>query len=169
LRFENFEDSTPLYENLFDEAGNGDPNKAHPILLQNLLRYRDLPCDLDAESTMPEEQAYLNNRIRCLRHPDEAWGLALVYLLESVTAANHKKIYRMLEQAGIPADYLEFHYVHGFVDEVHSAELWGLVARRTDDGAFRKTFLRSALHHFEVTRQYYDAMWVEMQALSGRS
>jgi hypothetical protein len=166
LRFESFEDSTPLYENMFDETGNGDPNKAHPILLRNLLRYRGLAADDDAASTMPEEQAYLNNRIRCLRHPDEAWGLALVYLLESVTAANHKKIYRMLEQAGIPADYREFHYLHGFVDEVHSAELWELVARRSHEGAFRRTFLRSVQHHFDVTRQYYDALWAEMQALS---
>lgn len=165
LRFGSFEDSSPLFENLFDESGNGDPEKAHPVLLQNLLRYRNLPCDNDAASTMSYEQAYLNNRIRCLRHPDIAWGLAVVYLIESVTSANHRKIYRMLEQAGIPAEYLEFHRLHGFVDEVHSAELWNIVAIRSGDPSFRRTFLRSARQHFRVAQKYYDALWAEMQAL----
>ena len=90
----------------------------------------------------------------------------MIYLLESVTSANHKKIHRMLEKAGVPEAYLEFHRLHGFVDEVHAAELWELVARRANNGAFRKTFLRSVRQHFSVTRKYYDALWAKMQALS---
>jgi hypothetical protein len=167
LRLQNFEDSTPLFENLFDESGNGNPEKAHPILLQNLLRFREIPAEFDVVSNMAEEQAYLNNRIRCLRHPDLAWGLAVVYLTESVTAANHRKIHRMLQDAGIPDPFLEFHYIHGFVDEVHSADLWNLVARRCNDQAFRKKFLRSAQQHFLITQKYYDALWAEMKALNG--
>jgi pyrroloquinoline quinone (PQQ) biosynthesis protein C len=165
LRLEDFEDSTPIYENLFDESGNGDPEKAHPILLKNLLEYRGVPCEIDTASSMTEERAYLNNRIRCMRHPDLAWGLAVVYLIEEVTSANHKKIYKMLEKAGIPEEHLEFHRIHGFVDEVHAAELWGLVARRAHDAAFRRTFLRSVFQHFRVTQQYYDALWAKMRAL----
>lgn len=166
LRFEDFEDSTPLYENLFDESGNGKPENAHPILLKNLLDYRGVPCEIDVTSTMAEEQAYLNNRIRCMRHPDLAWGLAVVYLIEEVTSANHKKIYKMLDTAGIPEKYREFHRLHGYVDEVHAAELWGLVAKRADQPSFRNTFLRSVLQHFNVTRKYYDKLWEKMRALS---
>ena len=165
LRFESFEDSTPLYENLFDESGNGVPTKAHPTLLQNLLRYRGLPCEIDETSTMPQEQAYLNDRIRCMRHPDLAWGLAVVYLIEDVTSANHRKIHGMLERAGVPAEFLEFHRLHGFVDEVHAAELWGLVASRSHDDEFRRTFLRSVRQHFRIAREYYDALWSKMSAL----
>jgi len=166
LRFEDFEDSTPLYENLFDESGNGKPENAHPILLKNLLDYRGVPCEIDATSSMAEEQAYLNNRIRCMRHPDLAWGLAVVYLIEDVTSANHKKIYKMLETAGVPEKYREFHRLHGFVDEVHAAELWELVGKRADKPAFRNTFLRSVLQHFRITRRYYDRLWEKMLALS---
>jgi len=165
LRHE-FSDLTVLYDNLYDETGSGDPAKAHPPLLQRLMAQLGLPSSFGARAVMREEQVYLNNRVRCARHEDPAWGYAVLYAIEAVTCVNHGSIYQMLRKAGVSEHACEFHRMHGMVDDGHAAHMWTSIERHADSAGFRATFLRSLEHHFRLTDRYFDALWREMQRVA---
>lgn len=164
-RLDDIREAASLYQNLYEEAGEGDISGAHPLLLQKLLRYFDVPCDFGERSDMPEEQAYLNNRIRCVRTLQPGWGLAVLFAIEDVTSGNHRKIYELLRRREVPHEYCRFHEIHGTVDEAHAGELWELVAIKATNVEFQQAFLTSLQHHFRVNRRYFDALWKSMQAL----
>jgi pyrroloquinoline quinone (PQQ) biosynthesis protein C len=164
---EDFADLAILYDNVFEETGSGDASKAHPLLLQRLMAYLNLPSSFSEKAVMIEEQAYLNNRFRCARHEDPAWGYATLYAIEAVTSSNHRSIWQMLRKAGIPEEACEFHRMHGVVDDGHAALMWTSIERHAVSAQFRATFLRSLEHHFRLTDPYFDALWREMQHAGG--
>ncbi len=115
-----------LHRNLYDETGGEDSEQAHPFLLQRLLRHLGVPHGFHDRPELPEAQAYLNNRIRCARHPNRAWGLAVLYSLEAGTPATHGNIYALLQRFGVP-DAREFHRVHMSAAVEHARETAGLI------------------------------------------
>ncbi|MFQ6312552.1 HOASN domain-containing protein [Lysobacter capsici] len=58
------DDAAALGRYLHGELGEEDEVRSHPRLLAKLLNAVDLEADFQAVSTMPEEIAYLNNRVR---------------------------------------------------------------------------------------------------------
>ncbi|PPJ44465.1 hypothetical protein C0075_26475, partial [Rhizobium sp. KAs_5_22] len=78
------------------EAGAETPERSHPALLSHLMTHFEIPLEIDFAALHPLEKAYLNNRIRCVRHTDVAWGLSLLYAVESVSCVNHLRIYELL-------------------------------------------------------------------------
>ena len=129
FRFENIEDASVFYRNLYGEAGAETPERSHPALLSHLMTYFDIPLRIDFPALHPLEKAYLNNRIRCVRHTDVAWGLALLYAVESVSCVNHRRIYELLQRLGVPEQPSEFHRLHGTQDEIDTEEMWALIAK----------------------------------------
>jgi len=166
---DDFADLAVLYDNLFEETGGGDPSKAHPPLLARLMRHLGLASSFTERAVMVEEQAYLNNRVRCARHEDPAWGYAVLYAIEAVTSSNHRNIYQMLRRAGVPEDACEFHRMHGMVDDGHAARMWTSIQRHAASAGFRATFLRSLEHHFRLTGPYFDALWHELRQVERTS
>lgn len=164
LQFVNIEEASVFYRNLYEEAGEEAPKQAHPILLTQLLQFLKVPQDIDYQHMNPLEMSYLNNRIRCVRHPNKAWGLAMLYAIEYVTQHSHQQIYEMLGRLKVPDEYRKFHLLHGTADEEHSRDLWDLVELYSNDGSFQHTFLRSLLKHFQVNREYFDMLWEEMKS-----
>lgn len=163
FRFRDITDGAVFYRNLYGEAGAESPAKAHPKLLEKLMLYFELPTKIDFHTIHADEAAYLNNRLRCVRHPNSAWGLGLIYAVECVSRDNHRKIYEMLQKANVPEEYCEFHRLHGTNDEIDTEELWELIEKWSGDPKFQHTFMRSLARHFEVNRKYFDVLWDEMK------
>ncbi|MGE7955615.1 HOASN domain-containing protein [Pseudomonas sp. NPDC089530] len=166
FRFEAIEDASVFYRNLYGEAGAETPERSHPALLSHLMTYFDIPLRIDFPALQPLEKAYLNNRIRCVRHPDVAWGLALLYAVESVSCVNHRRIYELLQRLGVPEQPSEFHRLHGTQDEIDTEEMWALIAKFASNPSFQRTFMQSLARHFDINKAYFDMLWQEMQKQS---
>lgn len=166
FRFEAIEDASVFYRNLYGEAGAETPERSHPALLSHLMTYFDIPLRIDFPALQPLEKAYLNNRIRCVRHTDVAWGLALLYAVESVSCVNHRRIYEMLQRLGVPEQPSEFHRLHGTQDEIDTEEMWALIAKFAPSEAFQRTFMQALARHFEINKAYFDMLWQQMQGQS---
>ncbi|MFI9660695.1 hypothetical protein PA6761_05479 [Pseudomonas aeruginosa] len=130
------------------------------------MTYFDIPLRIDFPALHPLEKAYLNNRIRCVRHTDVAWGLALLYAVESVSCVNHRRIYELLQRLGVPEQPSEFHRLHGTQDEIDTEEMWALIAKFAPSEDFQRKFMQSLARHFEINRAYFDLLWEQMQANS---
>jgi pyrroloquinoline quinone (PQQ) biosynthesis protein C len=156
-------EASVLFRNLYDEGGGEDPARAHPFLLQRLLRHLGVPCDFDERPALAEARAYLNNRIRCARAANPAWGLAVLYALEAGTPATHGAIYRLLRRLGVPEEACEFHRLHMTADIEHADETLGLVADLVRAAGDQAIFLASLRHHRGLGRRYFDAIWREIQ------
>lgn len=166
FRFEAIEDASVFYRNLYGEAGAETPDRSHPALLSHLMTYFDIPLNIDFARLHPLEKAYLNNRIRCVRHTDVAWGLALLYAVESVSCVNHRRIYELLQRLDVPAEPSEFHRLHGMQDEIDTEEMWELIAKFAPSESFQRMFMQSLTRHFEINKAYFDMLWREMQEQS---
>lgn len=166
FRFEAIRDASVFYRNLYGEAGAEAPDRAHPTLLSHLMEYFDIPLRIEFAPLDPLEKAYLNNRIRCVRHTDFAWGLALLYAVESVSCVNHLRIYELLQRLGVPEGSSEFHRLHGTQDEIDTEEMWQLIAKFAPSESFQRTFMQSLARHFDINQAYFDMLWQEMQGQS---
>ena len=169
FRFDDIADASVFYRNLYGESGAESADRSHPALLAKLMEYFGIPLRIDFSSLNPLEKAYLNNRIRCVRHTDIAWGLALLYAVESVSRVNHLRIYELLQERGVPEEPSEFHRLHGTQDEIDTEELWQLISKFAGKEAFQRTFMQSLTQHFTINRRYFDVLWEEMQALTPRT
>ena len=164
FRFEAIEDASVFYRNLYGDAGAETPERSHPAMLAHLMEYFDIPLAIDFPALHPLEKAYLNNRIRCVRHTDVAWGLALLYAVESVSCVNHRRIYELLQRLDVPEQPSEFHRLHGTQDEIDTEEMWALIAKFASEEGFQRTFMRALKRHFEINKAYFDSLWQQMQA-----
>lgn len=169
FRFEDIADASVFYRNLYGEAGEEAADRSHPALLAKLVDYFEIPRRIDFSSLNPLEKAYLNNRLRCVRHTDIAWGLSLLYAVESVSRVNHLRIYELLQRQGVPEEPSEFHRLHGTQDEIDTEELWQLISKFADNEGFQRTFMQSLARHFAINRSYFDVLWQEMQALAQKT
>jgi pyrroloquinoline quinone (PQQ) biosynthesis protein C len=163
LHLHDVDEAAALGRYLYGELGEEDEKRSHPRLLAKLLSAVGLEADFQAVSTLPEEIAYLNNRVRCFRHADVSWGLAVFYVTEIVVPGNHDKLFRALVNAGVSEDSAEYYKVHVSLVPPRAKREWQLIARRIPDASFQKVFLTSLNQHFRVERAYYDAVWAEMQ------
>lgn len=166
FRFEDIRDASVFYRNLYGEAGAETPERSHPALLSHLMTHFDIPLRIDFAALHPLEKAYLNNRIRCVRHTDVAWGLSLLYAVESVSCVNHLRIYELLQRMGVPEGPSEFHRLHGTQDEIDTEEMWELIAKYAQSATFQRTFMQSLARHFDINRAYFDLLWRQMQGPS---
>ncbi|MFC0225492.1 HOASN domain-containing protein [Serratia aquatilis] len=157
------DEAAALSRYLYGELGEEDETRSHPRLLAKLLNAVGLEEDFQAISTMPEEIAYLNNRVRCFRNPDVGWGLAVFYVTELVVPGNHEKLYHALLQAGLSEDAAEYYKIHVSLVPPRAKREWQLISKRIPDRAFQKSFLASLSQHFAIEKAYYDAVWEEMQ------
>ncbi|QQP95695.1 HOASN domain-containing protein [Lysobacter enzymogenes] len=166
FRFPDIRDASVFYRNLYGEAGAETPERSHPALLSHLMLHFDIPLEIDFAALHPLEKAYLNNRIRCVRHTDVAWGLSLLYAVESVSCVNHLRIYELLQRMGVPEGPSEFHRLHGTQDEIDTEEMWELIAKYAHSASFQRTFMQSLARHFDINRAYFDLLWRQMQGPS---
>ncbi len=157
-------DVAPIYSNLYDETGCTYPDAVpHPLMLQRLLQYLGVPCDQDDHSWLTAGQAYLNNRVRCMRSSQVEWGWGMLFSLECIVHGVHTKILHLLRRMRIPEEQCEFHRLHSELDAHHAAELLDFIVSRIRTASEQQIFFSSIAHHQSLGRRYFDAIWAEMQ------
>lgn len=156
-------ESRVVVANLHEELGEGQPGRAHPELLQRLLVHLQVPCTFDRRPSWPEAHAYLNNRVRCARSGEPAWGLAVMFALEYGTPATHGSIYELLARMGVPEPQREFHRIHMLGDEAHAEAFIEQILRLVVTPAARRILLVSLDHHRALGMRYFDRIWREIQ------
>ncbi len=156
--------ASALHRNLYDETGAEDPTRAHPLLLQRLLRHLDVPHGFTDRPELTTAQAYLNNRIRCARHPNPAWGLAVLFALEYGTPATHGNLDALLGRFGLADELRAYHRVHMTADELHAQETADLISEVVTSPADQAILIASLRHHRALGRRYFDDIWREMRA-----
>lgn len=156
-------DAPGIVANLDDELGQGRPGRSHPELLQRLLVHLGVPCDLDERPPWVEALAYLDNRVRCARSGEPAWGLAVLFSLEHGTPATHGSILALLRRMGVPEPLCEFHQIHALGDAAHAEVILELVLRRVVTPSARRALLVSLHHHRALGLRYFDRIWREIQ------
>lgn len=157
------DDASGIVANLHEELGEGRPGRAHPELLQRLLVHLDVPCRWDERPPWVEALAYLNNRIRCARSGEPAWGLAVLFSLEHGTPATHGSILALLRRMGVPEPLCEFHRIHALGDAAHAEVILALVLRRVALPSARRALLVSLQHHRALGLRYFDRIWREIR------
>jgi len=150
---------------LHQEMGEDDPAGAHVVLLANLLRELDVPCDVGARSTLLEEIVYLNNRRRSFRSPDVGWAFAIFYVTELVVSASHQHLYRVMRDVGVSERGAEYYRVHIAMVPPRAKREWAFFWRFLQHREMQETFLTSLRHHLGIERRYFDAVWRAMQEL----
>ncbi len=157
-------DVAPIYGNLFDETGCESPEATpHPTMLQRLLQHMGVPCDLDDHSELTSGQAYLNNRVRCMRSRQPEWGWGMLFSLECIVHGVHGKILRQLRQLGLDEDMCEFHRLHSELDADHAAELLDIIVDRVRTAQQQRIFFSSIALHQQRGQRYFDAIWTQIQ------
>jgi pyrroloquinoline quinone (PQQ) biosynthesis protein C len=156
-------EASVIARNLYDESGGEVSAAAHPFLLQRLLRALDVADGFDDRPELVEAHAYLNNRVRCARHPNPAWGYAVLFALEYGTPANHGTIYHLLRRVGVAEEDCVFHRVHMTADVEHAAETAELIAARITAADDQAIFLAALDHHRRLRGRLFDAIWREIQ------
>jgi pyrroloquinoline quinone (PQQ) biosynthesis protein C len=155
-----------MIANLHDELGEGQPGRSHPELLERLLVHLGVPCGAHERPAWVEAHAYLNNRVRCARSGEPAWGLAVLFALEYGTPATHGSIHELLQRMGVPESLCEFHRIHRHVDIGHAEVIIEQTLRQVVTPSARRTFLVSLDHHRALGMRYFDRIWREIQGTS---
>jgi pyrroloquinoline quinone (PQQ) biosynthesis protein C len=150
-----------LFANLVEEAGFEPKGPAHIILLRRMVQHFGI--DLNVEATTPEAHAYLSNRFRCVRHPDRAWGLGVLWAFEAVTSAKHEQSYRMMRKLGVAPEIAEFYRVHIEADERHSESFVDIVKGYVQTQEQQESFLTSLATHTRLRRAYFEQIWEEIR------
>jgi pyrroloquinoline quinone (PQQ) biosynthesis protein C len=114
--------ATVLTENLYEELGEGKRGNSH--LEHHYAQLRDLGVDAQFSDTptYPETQEYLNNRVRCMRHPEMVLGLGVAYSMEAASQGYSIQHAKMLRRIGA-VSHVDVYDQHDEVDDDHSADI----------------------------------------------
>lgn len=115
-----------LGHNLWEELGEGDPDRAHPALFRRFTRALGLSdAELAAIPAEPETQALIDTYLGLGRQLGLAGALgAICYASEGIVGALYTQIRKGLFQAvQFPEGSLEFFDVHVHVDDGHADQI----------------------------------------------
>lgn len=160
------EDASIMYNYLYGEIGEADPNGAHPILIQNTARYLDVDASFTSPPKLRSEMAYLNNRTRSFRTTQPAWGLAIFYVTDVFVTKAHAKLHDVLVKAGIPEEHNQYYKVHISLVPPRRRREWKWLQKFLARDGFQQAFLTSLDHHFKLQNAYFDRVWESMQSRS---
>lgn len=112
-----FEMREELYENLHDEFGEGDFEKAHPNLFEPLMNYFGGAVESDWN---PETFNLLNTKMNLCWFADGLfYGMGGMGALELSIPAQQKRILANLRRQGLSEELVKFFVVHCELDESH--------------------------------------------------
>lgn len=145
-----------LYDNLYDEFGQGNFEEAHPNLFEPLM---DHFGGAKAEDCNPETAHLLNTKMNLCWFADGLEsGLGGMGALELSIPAQQKHILAHLRRKGLSEELVKFFVIHCELDEEHG-DGWfdaGMPYIKTQD-QFQKTFT-SAMRMLEARAGVYDGV-----------
>lgn len=151
-----FEMREELYENLYDEFGQGDFAQAHPNLFEPMMDYFGGAKDSDCNA---ETCHLLNTKINLCWFADGLYsGLGGMGALELSIPAQQKRILAHLRRRGLSEELVKFFVVHCECDEAHG-DGWfaaGMPYINTHDD-FQKVF-SAAMRMLDARAGVYDGI-----------
>jgi pyrroloquinoline quinone (PQQ) biosynthesis protein C len=145
-----------LYENLYDEFGQGDFERAHPNLFEPLMEHFGGAREDDWN---PETYHLLNTKINLCWFADGLqYGLGGMGALELTIPAQQRRVLANLRKRGLSETQVRFFVVHCELDEAHG-DGWfaaGLpyIRSRSD---FEKTYI-AAMRMLDARAGVYDGI-----------
>jgi hypothetical protein len=150
------------FENLFEEGGEGDPERAHVYLLAQFLRQFDINPE-DEETVLywvpPEILANTNGQNRMLWHTEPGWSLGSMFLMEKLLPLELASIRDGLVRSGIDRRTMTWFDVHISEDEHHAQDWLNIVASHLLTFDAQKLAYVSAMERGRLSRVGWDAAY----------
>lgn len=161
-----FEMREELYNNLYDEFGQGDFSQAHPNLFEPLMNYFG---GAHEEDINPETCNLLNTKINLCWFADGLhYGIGGMGALELAIPLQQRRVLAHLRRRGLSEDMVKFFVVHCELDEDHG-DGWfaaGMPHMRTRED-LQKVF-DAAMRMLEARAGVYDGVLKGIMRQRGR-
>ena len=158
-----FEVRPELARNFYDELGQGQYEKAHPVLFLANFNSVGRPDEIHP---LVEALNLMNVKIHAsMLSGDHFVGLGCFGFIEVTMPAQMRAILSGLRQSGLPEPDLEFWRLHIQIDEVHGDAWFQEVGSQLTGVAQAESVLRGGLLGLEARAGVYDGIWNAMQAL----
>jgi pyrroloquinoline-quinone synthase len=149
-----------MLENLWEEHGEGDPDRDHTVLVAKFARAlgADVP-DPYAVEPIPESHEWIDRILKVCREEEFVVGLAAISFgieFRTQTMAFLGQIYG--EQYGLSEDDLEFFFLHLEADEEHAGRAIELVRKYCTTEEQLERCKRAVREVLEATRAVAEGM-----------
>ncbi len=146
-----------IAQNFYDEMGEGDLSRAHPVLF---LKIFDLAGRPDVIDPLPESLDLLNSKIYCgLLCGNAAIGLGGFGFLEMTMPAQMKLILAGLKKSGFKDSELEFWSLHITLDAIHGDNWFESMSQIIKTPEDARNALFGGLLILDARASVYDAIW----------
>jgi hypothetical protein len=155
-----YEFALSIYENLYEEAGSGNRERAHfRQLIRDASQYgvemNDRPEIMDW--ICPEIIANTNCTFRMIWHYDPSWSLGAMYVMERLLPP---ELTAMREgMRALKVERMEFFDTHIHGDEQHAAEWLQIVNRHLNTYEKKQVAYSSAIHRGRWNLRGWEAIY----------
>lgn len=145
-----------LYENLYDEFGQGDFSQAHPNLFEPLMNYYGGAKDADHNA---ETFHLLNTKINLCWFADGLhFGLGGMGALELSIPAQQRRILAYLRRQGLSEELVKFFVVHCELDGDHGDGWFAAGEPQTHNYVHFQKIFDGAMRMLEARAGVYDGV-----------
>jgi len=125
-------DLIPLYENVWDELGEGDPEASHVVQHQRRQERLGISVATRQIPDFPETMDYINTRTRLMREAEPFGALGAIFSQEATAQSYGDRHFDMLAGVGIERRYGQVYAEHTSVDVEHADEVLHLAKRHIE-------------------------------------
>ena len=158
-----------ILDNLFDEMGEGDPDRAHPELFRHFTRALGIDDEtLESIPATPETQALIDTYLALADRYGYVAGLgAICFASEGIVNSLYTQIQNgIVGAARFSKEALVFFDVHIHLDDDHAAQLAALVEPRVHSIEEAMYVNRAILEALDARCQFFNG--VQRQALQSK-
>ena len=146
-----------IAQNFYDEMGEGDLTRAHPVLY---LRNFDPLGRPDVIDPLPESLDLLNSKIYCGLHcGDASTGLGGFGFLEVTMPTQMEAILTGLKKSGFEDRELEFWRIHITLDAIHGESWFESMSQIVKTPEQARNALFGGLLLLDARASVYDGVW----------
>lgn len=116
----------PVFENVWDELGEGDPSASHVERHRSRQHALGLAVDHHATPDHAETMDYINTRLRLMRAENPAQALGSIFSQEATAQSYGRLHHDMLERVGIGENHGQLYALHSVADVQHADEVLNL-------------------------------------------
>jgi pyrroloquinoline-quinone synthase len=157
-----------IFQNLFDEMGEGNPAQSHPELFRRFIRAIGIAdADLVTIPALPETQAMIDTYIGlAAKYGDLAALGAVCFASEGIVNTLYTQIYHGIQGCGPidPADLIFFD-LHINVDGDHAANLANLILPRLQSEAEAMPVQQAIAAAMDARVRFFDGILAQMNAM----
>lgn len=130
-----------VYENVWDELGEGDPVQSHVYQHRERQRHLGLGAEFRQMPDFPETMDYINTRLRLMRAPSPAAALGAIFSQEA-TAQSYGRLHdEMLANVSIAQRHRQVYAEHATIDVSHCDDVLALAESVTVSRAEQERML----------------------------